>query len=63
MKIDLDELPNLSEKSLAFSKIRQEMKRRGYWKNKNRGVNIQELIKKATINAVNTNSDDFSEGI
>jgi hypothetical protein len=67
MQIDLNDLSNLSERSKAFQLIKAEIKRRGYWKNKDRGTKppVERQFSRVDIHKENTPqvNDDFTDGI
>lgn len=76
MKIDLEELSTLSERSIAWQRIKAEVKQRGYWKNKARRIPHKSELERFKDNRfvpssmhdkdtqqVNDFSDGFSEGL
>lgn len=67
----IQELETMSERSLLFEAIKDEMKRRGHWKNRNRGINRsnQELQKSGFTalsmqqSSADNQINDFSDGL
>lgn len=72
MVINLVDLAQLSERSIEWALIRAEVKRRGHWKNKNRGSNPTSDFTRVNIHSTKEpqvgrlpyrDSEDFSDGI
>lgn len=68
----LEELYNMTERSMLFLLVKGEMKRRGHWKNKNRGskpscdftrVSIQPVESQQVKQYLPYKDDEFSDGI